>query len=135
MRSAVIISSFLWLFLFAPSAEARIYCPLPEDGIWINPDAAAKELTRLEIETKCIDNRVQARIRAFTKCSPRDCKWGWTPAEVREGGGLRVMLIGFLGSKIIDVRAFSDRLDAFVTDVKHDPSLPGAVKSYTLRKR
>ncbi|WP_417688444.1 serine/threonine protein kinase [Roseibium sp.] len=116
-------------------AEARIYCPLPEHGIWVNGQAKPKELSRLEIETKCVNDQVHARIRAFTKCSPRDCKWGWTKAELRDGGGLNVLLVGFLGVKNIDVRGFGDRLDAFVTDIKHDPQFPDTIQSYTLTRK
>lgn len=120
--------------LLAGEAQARIYCPLPEHGTWINPTAMAKELTRLEIETKCVNDEVFARVRAFTKCTPRDCKWGWTKAELRDGGGLRVILTGFFGAKRIDVRGFGSRLDAFVTDIKHDPRFPDEVKSYSLTR-
>lgn len=128
---------FLVLILVAfsaPPADARIYCPLPEHGIWVNPHAKPKELSRLEIETRCVDETVYARMRAFTKCAPRDCKWGWTNAELREGGGLRVMLVGFLGSKVIDVRGFGSSLDAFVTDYTHGQSQVDQVKSYSLQR-
>ncbi|MBD8878543.1 serine/threonine protein kinase [Labrenzia polysiphoniae] len=102
--------------------------------MWVNPDAAAKELIRLEVETKCQDDQVFARIRAFTKCTPRDCKWGWTKAELRDGGGLRVLLIGFLSSKIIDVRKIGENLDAFVTNITNDGSQPERLKSYSLKR-
>lgn len=113
----------------------RIYCPLPEDGIWVNPEAEPKELTRLEIETRCENNQVHARIRAYTSCIPRDCKWGWTKAELREGGGLRVLLVGFLSAKLVEVRAFGEMLDAYVTNIAHDPKIPDQTKSYNLRRK
>jgi len=131
---AVLLPFISALFLFGASAEARIYCPLPEHGIWVNPDAAPKELIRLEVETKCQDDQVFARIRAFTKCTPRDCKWGWTKAELRDDGGLRVLLIGFLSSKIIDVRKIGENLDAFVTNITNDGSQPERLKSYSLKR-
>ncbi|WP_209015356.1 hypothetical protein [Roseibium limicola] len=116
-------------------AQGRIYCPLPEDGTWVNKTAAPKQLTRLEVETRCENDKVLARIRAFTSCVPRDCKWGWTKAEIREGGGFRVLLIGFLSAKLIDIRAMGDSLDAYVTEISHDPALPDDVKSYTLQRQ
>ncbi|MEJ8475180.1 serine/threonine protein kinase [Roseibium algae] len=135
MRLLFLVFLFPFLFILEDTVEARIYCPLPEHGIWVNDSAAAKELSRLEIETKCVDDRLHARIRAFTKCYPRDCKWGWTKAKQRDGGGLTVMLIGFLGSKRVDVRGFDDRLDAYMTDISHDPAHPDKVKSYTLKRK
>ncbi|MTI44591.1 hypothetical protein JM93_02457 [Roseibium hamelinense] len=119
----------------AMPAEARVYCPLPEDGVWVNPDAEAKEITRIEVETTCIDDTVQARIRAFTSCIPRDCKWGWTKAEMREGGGFRVELIGFLGAKVISVRSFGDILDTHVIDIAHDPEIPMRETTFNLRRK
>lgn len=135
MRLCALVFLLPFLLFFGEPAEARIYCPLPEDGIWINPDAKPKQLARLEIETKCANDQVDARIRAFTKCIPRDCKWGWTKAELRDGGGLRVLLIGFLSSKIIDVRGFGDSLNAYVTNVTNDGSLPDTTEAYTLKRR
>jgi hypothetical protein len=135
MRLCALIFLLPFLLFFGEVAEARTYCPLPEDGIWINPDAESKQLARLEIETKCINDEVQARVRAFTKCIPRDCKWGWTKAEVLEGGGLRVLLIGFLTSKIIDLSAFGDSLTAYVTNLTNDDSYPRTTEAYTLKRR
>lgn len=123
---------FLLLLGWAVPSEARVYCPLPEDGVWINPKAVAKELVRLEIETKCVDDQVFARMRAFTKCIPRNCKWGWTKAELREGGGLQVHLIGFLSSKFISVRRFGDVLDTQVIDISHDEAIPRKEYVYNL---
>ncbi|MBO6756510.1 MAG: serine/threonine protein kinase [Roseibium sp.] len=134
MRIFGFIVFFVVLGWLAP-AEARIYCPLPEDGIWINPDATAKEITRIEIETTCIDEQVQARMRAFTKCIPRDCKWGWTPAELRDGGGFRVLLVGFLSSKELRVRAFRDVLDVQMLETPHDPARPDKREVYNLQRR
>lgn len=129
----------LFLFLIpvlvglAGPAGAQIYCPLPEDGVWVNPNAKPKEITRIEIESSCHDGRVDSRIRAFTSCIPRDCKWGWTRAEARDGGGLQVALLGFLSGKVIRVRRFGDILDAQVVDIPYDRSLPREEQTYNLR--
>ncbi|WP_417679294.1 serine/threonine protein kinase [Roseibium sp.] len=126
--------SLILIGLASPS-EAQIYCPLPEDGIWVNPNAKPKEITRIEIESSCHDGRVDSRIRAFTSCIPRDCKWGWTAAELRDGGGLQVALLGFLGGKVIRVRRFGDILDTHVLDVPYDRSLPRDEQVYNLQRK
>lgn len=133
MRCAALFLFLLLLGLASPS-EARVYCPLPEDGIWVNPSAQPKEISRIEVETRCLDDQVHARMRAFTKCVPRDCKWGWTNAELRDGGGLRVLLVGFLSSKQISVRSFGDLLDALVIDISYDASIPSSEKTYNLQR-
>lgn len=131
----VVLFVLLLIFGLAGPAEARIYCPLPEHGVWVNPDAKAKEITRIEIETKCENDQVYARIRAFTQCSPRDCKWGWTEAEVQESGGLRVLLVGFLSSKLIEVRRFGDMLDTHVFSVTHDGKNTAQEDTYNLIRK
>ncbi|EFO32826.1 putative serine/threonine kinase protein [Roseibium sp. TrichSKD4] len=131
----VFLFAVLLFFLMAPAkAEGRIYCPLPEDGIWINENAKAKQISRIEIETKCVDDTVQARMRAFTKCIPRDCKWGWNKAELRDYGGLRSDLMGFLTAKVLFVRNFQGYLDVRLIEVPHDPNLPQSEESYTLTR-
>lgn len=133
-RCAVLFLSLILIGLAAPSG-AQIYCPLPEDGVWVNPNAKPKEITRIEIESSCHDGRVDSRMRAFTSCIPRDCKWGWTAAEPRDGGGLQVALLGFLSSKLIQVRRFGDILDTHVLSIPYDRSLPRDNRTYNLKRK
>ncbi|MTI00260.1 serine/threonine protein kinase [Roseibium sp. RKSG952] len=123
------------MFLSAGPANADAACPLPEDGVWVNPYAKRKEITRIEIESTCQDGTVRARVRAFTSCSPRDCKWGWTDADLRERGGLRVDLVGFLGTKAMTLTRFGNLLDAHVIDKPHDPDIAAQETTYNLIKK
>lgn len=118
---------------FAQSGT-RTYCPLPEDGIWVDRKAKMQELTRLEVESRCIDDRVEIRARAYMRCNPRDCKWGWTEATLRPGGGVNVRLLGFYGARIIDIRAFGDQVEAYVTAMPHDPMRQEVVTSHILSR-
>ncbi|MEP2880134.1 MAG: serine/threonine protein kinase [Roseibium sp.] len=120
---------------FAQTQTKRIYCPIPEDGIWVNPDAEPKEISRVEVESRCENNQVYVRVRAFTSCIPRDCKWGWTKAELRSDGAVKVLLIGFLKSKQITLRAFGDLLDVRVINITNDLSAPNIVKVYNLQQK
>ncbi|ADZ72642.1 hypothetical protein [Polymorphum gilvum] len=114
----------------------RIYCPIPEHGIWVDPKAKPKQVSRIEVESRCIDDRVILRARAFMRCSPRDCKWGWTDASLRPGGGgVRVQLSGFFGSRLIDMRAFDGHLEAYVTEIPHDRTVQENVTSHILRRK
>ncbi|MBO6891759.1 MAG: serine/threonine protein kinase [Roseibium sp.] len=124
------------LFLLSTSVSyaQRIYCPLPEDGAWVNPDAAPKEISRIEVESRCENEQVLVRVRAFTSCIPRDCKWGWTKAQLRSDGAIQVLLVGFLSSKQITLRAFGDLLDTHVINVTNDQSSPRTEKTYNLQK-
>ncbi|WP_150495962.1 serine/threonine protein kinase [Roseibium aquae] len=136
MRVAVLLAMIMLSAALSPViAQERIYCPLPEHGTWVNRYAEPKQITRVEVETKCVDNRVEARIRAFTSCIPRDCKWGWTEATLRDDGSLSVNLIGFLRTKVLTVRAFGDMLDVQEVDVPHDEELPATKQVYNLERK
>ncbi|WP_209010878.1 hypothetical protein [Labrenzia sp. PHM005] len=143
MRIALVAVGLLAsLTIFHDPAQAqsqpqsdRIYCPIPEDGIWVNPDAKPKEITRVEVESRCEDEQVFVRARAFTSCIPRDCKWGWTKAEMRSDGVVKVLLIGFLRSKQITLKAFGDLLDVRVINIINDLSEPNVTKVYNLQRK
>jgi hypothetical protein len=134
MRLIILAAGFLMLSC-APSLAQRVYCPIPEDGVWINPDAEAKEISRIEIESRCENEQVFVRVRAFTSCVPRDCKWGWTKAQMRSDGAIQVLLVGFLSSKQITLRAFGDLLDTHVINVVNDQSAPRTEKTYNLQRK
>ncbi len=137
MRLTLIVAAVLaTLGFFAKPAEAqRIYCPIPEHGAWVNPEAKPKEISRVEVESKCRDEQVFVRVRAFTSCVPRDCKWGWTKAEMRSDGVIKVLLIGFYSSKQISLKAFGDILDVRVINITNDLSRPNETKVYNLQRK
>ena len=126
---------FFWCAFTATSLAQRIYCPIPEDGIWINKSAQPKEISRVEVESRCENEQVYVRARAFTSCSPRDCKWGWTKGELRSDGAVEVLLVGFLSSKKLTLKTFGDLLDVREATVLNDLSKPRVVKVYNLEKR
>jgi len=134
MRLLILAAGFL-LLSAAPSFAQRVYCPLPEDGIWVYPEAEPKEITRVEIESRCENETVVIRVRAFTSCIPRDCKWGWTEAELRSDGAIQVLLIGFLSSKQLTIKAFGELLDVHVINVVNDLSEPRTENTYNLRRK
>ncbi|MEM5581549.1 serine/threonine protein kinase [Roseibium sp. AS2] len=134
MRLILLAAGFV-LFLATPSLAQRVYCPLPEDGIWVNADAAPKEISRIEVESRCENERVLVRVRAFTSCIPRDCKWGWTRAEMRSDGAIQVLLIGFLSSKQLTLKVFGDLLDTHVVNIVNDLSEPRREKTYNLVRK
>ncbi|MBG6175084.1 hypothetical protein IWQ55_002909 [Labrenzia sp. EL_208] len=134
MRMLILVAG-MFLLLVAPSQAQRVYCPLPEHGTWVYSDAKPKEISRIEVESKCENEQVFVRVRAFTSCIPRDCKWGWTKADLRSDGAIDVLLIGFLSSKQITLKAFGDMLDAHVVNVVNDLSEPRTEKTYNLNRK
>ncbi len=130
-----ILAAGLLLMSAAPSTAERVYCPLPEDGIWVNPDAESKEISRIEVESRCENEQVFVRVRAYTACIPRDCKWGWTDGAMRSDGAIQVLLIGFLNSKQLTLKGFGDLLDVHVVNIVNDQSEPKREKSYNLKRK
>lgn len=117
--------AFAFVFLMAGSAlpvmaAERIYCPLPEDGLWTASRPKPKALSRVEVQSTCFNDQITVRARAYTKCSPRDCKWGWTDAEFLPGGGVRVLLRGFFNSKLLEMHATDKQhMTVIETDMEH----------------
>ncbi|TYC79974.1 serine/threonine protein kinase [Stappia sp. BW2] len=130
-----LLAAGLLLMSAVPSVAQRVYCPLPEDGVWVYPDAKPKEISRIEVDSRCENEAVHVRVRAFTSCIPRDCKWGWTKAEMRSDGAIQVLLIGFLSSKQLTLRAFGDLLDVHVINVVNDLSEPRTENTYNLQRK
>lgn len=52
---------------------------LPEIGFWHTKHAEVGQVTSIEISPVCSSGLYQSlRARVRSKCSPRDCTWGWT---------------------------------------------------------
>ncbi len=96
-------------------------CMIAEAGEWFNGAAKTNQLRRLEIESECQAGRIVIRIRAFTKCAPRDCKWGWTRARRNGLGQLEVTFSGFFGARSMLLSQMGDRMEAAIALEYHDP--------------
>jgi hypothetical protein len=105
-----------------PAAATEARCQAPEDGRWINHNADLQQIRIIEIESRCRGNRTEMRMRAFTRCSPRDCKWGWTDAWRNDRGRIEASFPGLFGAREIQVIAMDRRIEALVTYRPHDHS-------------
>jgi hypothetical protein len=101
-------------------AEERT-CITPETGHWINTRARTQQIRRIEIESRCVGkDGVAFRIRAFVKCAPRDCKWGWVQAHRNATGRIVATFPGLFGAREIEIITMDDRIEALVTLHPHD---------------
>lgn len=120
----------------AAAQEKASPCPIPEEGTWVTENAKRKQLTEIEVKSRCEGQRLTIRVRAYTSCTPRDCKWGWTEAFYRADGSLRVELKGFYGLRVIDMRIFGDqRMEATVVADPHDPEVVETVTTHMLTRQ
>uniref|UniRef100_UPI003BA88B76 hypothetical protein n=1 Tax=Stappia sp. TaxID=1870903 RepID=UPI003BA88B76 len=126
MRKLIPLSAVLALALLAsapfPAAAADERCQVPEAGRWINRNADYQEIRILEIESHCRGKQIVMRMRAFTRCSPRDCKWGWTDAWRNASGRVEASFPGLFGAREIQVITMEKRIEALVTYRPHDRS-------------
>lgn len=116
----------LSLLLTTPSLVDEERCRIPEAGNWLNPAAQTRQIRRIEVTGICIDGQVTARMRAFTHCAPRDCKWGWTEASRQADGRLFARFEGFFSAREIAILRIDEHIEARVTTVPHDPRQPNA---------
>ncbi|WP_051241766.1 hypothetical protein [Stappia stellulata] len=115
-------------------AHAQDPCRVAEAGHWVNPSARTQQIKRIEVESHCENGQLVARMRAFTKCSPRDCKWGWTDAYRTSNGRLFARFPGFFGAREIQVILMGNRIEALVTIDPHDPREPDAFHAAILSR-
>ncbi|AEV35132.1 hypothetical protein PSE_0620 [Pseudovibrio sp. FO-BEG1] len=122
---------------FVSEGQAQTACEIrksemAELGKWENPKARLKELSQIEVEGECIDNQLVVRARAFTSCSPRDCKWGWAAGQLSFSGVLTFRFGGFFKAQYIELRPMGQRIQAYVRTENHDPTIPNKTRSYIL---
>lgn len=139
--SAVFGATSLVVFMLAfcagmlpDRARAQDPCRIAETGHWVNPSARTQQISRIEIESHCEGGRLVARMRAFTECSPRDCKWGWTDVYRLSNGRLFSRFPGFFGSREIQVIAMGNRIEVLVTIDPHDPREPDSFHAAILSR-
>lgn len=112
------------LFLSLPASALAAGTPdeyhVPEAGAWLNPKARMQEIRRIEIESHCRGDQVVMRMRAFTRCSPRDCRWGWVDARRTGQGRIVAVFPGLFGAREIQVIPMEQRIEALVTFRPHD---------------
>lgn len=99
--------------LIAADTAALAQCDAPAPaGIWENRHAKDQDLTRLEIIHACTKGQhgsysiiagTSWTIRAYSRCSPRDCKWGREAAYMDEQGRLVVKFKTFSARRALRI--------------------------------
>ncbi len=109
-------------------------CYAPETGLWRNRNAQTGDISRIEVETECLDNRLVHRMRTFTKCAPRDCSWGWTPGARAGNGRFQAIFTTYSANRFVELAVNDTRMDAYLENDFHDPRKKRERQSYTLRR-
>ncbi|MEP3278400.1 MAG: hypothetical protein ABJN26_20185 [Stappiaceae bacterium] len=120
--------------LNSATAQQEHGCVKPETGVWTNAKASAKQITRIEVSTKCPGGTIYYRVRVFVKCAPRDCKWGWTDGLRYSNGRLIADFPGFFAAKRVEMSVAGDRMHINATNSFHDRTQPDQFHSAILKR-
>ena len=115
MRIFVACMCALLVATAAAMPVAARACEVPPlAGAWENPHASeTQDVTRLEIAHACQTHLTGGRaalsgttwtVRAFSKCAPRDCKWGREAASTDDEGNLVVVFATFSARRTLHIR-------------------------------
>ena len=104
-------------------AESAPECTTPlAVGDWVHPRPKVGVISRLEIRHFCEPHKNYGhwKIRAFSKCSPRDCTWGWSAGQTEGRDQFYVGFQGFFGSRFINAKLVGRRMEVTVKIDHHD---------------
>lgn len=88
-RSVTMMVLGLAMLLVSPLARASCLAQ-PEDGHWVNTDAATRSITRINLRFVCQDQVLNGQlyppgppwyVHLWGKCHPSDCDWGEVGAQ------------------------------------------------------
>ena len=83
-------------------------------GVWENPEARDKDVTRIEIGQDCsfdakgnwsAEAETIWTIRVWSRCRPRDCVWGRSLGRKEESGPLTGILETFSARRYVEFEA------------------------------
>ncbi|MEZ5839167.1 MAG: hypothetical protein R3D02_01605 [Hyphomicrobiales bacterium] len=107
-------------------------------GDWERDGAKLREFNRLQITFKCRTvpltgggemTEIDYHVRAYNRCAPRDCIWGYSPARVDERGRLVANFSTFYSERVVTIEpggiglrvvVFTDFGDPAVEDKKEE---------------
>lgn len=131
-----VVSVFLFILSVVGFAGvARADCEeSPLAGLWKNARADIQELSRLEIETVCDRGHVLLRVRAYSKCLPRDCKWGRELAYPDRGGNFLVVFSTFSANRLLYFARVGDALHVTLNIDYRDAQRQAVQREVTLMR-
>ncbi|WP_319772347.1 hypothetical protein [Breoghania sp.] len=110
-----------------------IACFIEATGNWVNPKARPGDVSRVEIQSHCKDSQLLHRVRVKTKCSPRDCTWGWTRGYV-ERGRFVASFSTFSAHRIVEMQVAGDNAIIYVSNDYHNARRQDENASFRLRR-
>lgn len=107
-------------------------CYAQETGVWRNDSARPGDISVIQVETRCENNRLVHRTRTFTKCAPRDCSWGWTPGVRGTNGRFSAYYTTYSAHRLVDLRVNDQLMEAHVHNDFHDARKGEETSRFTL---
>ncbi|WP_321500116.1 hypothetical protein [Breoghania sp.] len=110
-----------------------IACFIEATGNWVNRKARPGDVSRVEIQSHCEDGQLLHRVRVKTKCSPRDCTWGWTRGRV-EGSRFVAYFSTFSAHRVVEMQVAGDNAIIYVSNDYHNARRQDENASFRLRR-
>jgi len=110
-------------------------------GEWELKDAKLREFNRVQITFKCRTvqlpdggetTEIEWFMRAYNRCAPRDCLWGYSPARVDESGRLTANFSTFYSERVVTVETAGIGIKATVLIDYGDPALDDRIEEFFL---
>ncbi|MEM8840078.1 MAG: hypothetical protein AAGE89_18510 [Pseudomonadota bacterium] len=125
-----------FLFVVPEDADAQNCPALAQEGHWENVRQETNVLSRIEIVRDCeAGEEGPVRIRAFEKCHPRDCSWGWVTAGVDDRGRLIAKFATFTADRYLIVEPMNLRMRVDLALDFRDDEKKDTFSSFVLVKR
>lgn len=105
-----------------------------ESGVWVNPNAAQKSLSRLEIKTVCTAGHHGWRVRALTRCSRTECSWGYAKGVRRPDGALAALFETFSAERLVRMSVDRDVMHVAVVNAFRT-ARPNSVSRYVFERQ
>lgn len=134
--SALFVMVLLGIGVARAQSDEGVACEKPREvGMWLNRAAGVKDVSSVEIEYFCPEDPVFGawRVRLKTRCHPRDCTWGWSPAERGDDDTLRVGYQGFYTTVFLTLRLSAG--DLLAEAEMHVEDEAPDIRYYRLRRK
>ncbi|MCB1508503.1 MAG: hypothetical protein KDI98_07080 [Hyphomicrobiaceae bacterium] len=95
----------------------------PYAGIWVADRPDIGDLARITVEMDCIDDRLRAlRIKAETRCHPRNCTFGWADTiNARGTNEIRAIFHTFSATRTLAITVAGNRMLVDMENVYNQP--------------
>ncbi len=133
-KAGMAATLFFCAWTVAGAAHAVECGATEESGVWVNPNAALKSLSRLEIKTTCTAGHHGWRVRALVRCIRTECTWGYAKGVRRPDGALAALFETFSADRLVRMSVDRDVMHVAVVNAFRSAQ-PNSVARYVFERQ